>query len=80
MRWVYLIILVLIVGAVAIFVVQNDERVGLRFLGQEVPPVRLSLLLVAVYLLGMVTGWSVVGFLKRSVQHVTERQPVSKPK
>jgi hypothetical protein len=42
--------------------------------------VRLSLLLLAVYLLGMVTGWSVVGFLKRSVQRVTERQPASKAK
>jgi uncharacterized membrane protein YciS (DUF1049 family) len=78
MRWVYLTILVLIVAAVAIFVVQNDESVDLRFLGQGVS-VRLSLLLVAVYLLGMVTGWSVVGFLKRSVQRVTEGRPVSKP-
>jgi uncharacterized membrane protein YciS (DUF1049 family) len=78
-RWVYLIILVLIVAALAIFVVQNDETVPLRFLGQGVP-VRLSLLLVAVYLLGMVTGWSVVGFLKRSVQRVTEGRPESKPK
>ena len=79
MRWVYLIILVLIVAAVAIFVVQNDAAVDLRFLGHGVE-LRLSLLLVAVYLLGMVTGWSVVGFLKRSVQRVTEGRPVSKPK
>jgi uncharacterized membrane protein YciS (DUF1049 family) len=79
MRFVYLIILVLIVTAVAVFAVQNDEAVDLRFLRQGIA-VRLSLLLVAVYLLGMVTGWSVVGFLKRSVQRVSEGRPASTPK
>jgi hypothetical protein len=33
----------------------------------------LPLQITAVYLLGMVSGWTVVGFLRRSLRGVTER-------
>jgi hypothetical protein len=33
----------------------------------------MSLIIAVVYLLGMVSGWTVVGFLKRSIKRVTER-------
>lgn len=73
MRFVYLILLLILVVAVAIFAMQNNEIVTLRYLDRSITS-SLPLLIAVVYLLGMVSGWTVVGFLKRSVQRVTERQ------
>ena len=71
MRTVYFLFLLLFLAAVAVFAVQNDELVGVRFLNQTLTS-RLSLLIGAGYLLGMLSGWTVVGFMKRSMQAVTE--------
>jgi hypothetical protein len=35
----------------------------------------MALFIAIVYVLGMVSGWSVFGFLKRSIQRVAERRP-----
>jgi uncharacterized integral membrane protein len=70
---VYLIILVLLVAAAAVFAVQIAAAVDLRFMDRSVG-VPLSLLIGVVYVLGMVTGWTVAGFLKRSMQRITERR------
>jgi hypothetical protein len=34
----------------------------------------MAVLIGVVYFLGMVSGWTVVGFLKRTLQRVTERR------
>jgi uncharacterized integral membrane protein len=73
MRWFYLLILLLIVAAIAVFAVQNQGDVKLRYWDRELTT-PLALLVGAVYLLGMLSGWTVVGFLKRTVQRVTERR------
>jgi uncharacterized membrane protein YciS (DUF1049 family) len=52
--------------------VQNHESVTLSYLDRSVT-LSLPLLIAVVYLLGMVSGWTVVGFLKRSVERVTQR-------
>jgi len=78
MRILYLVILLIILAAVIIFVVQNDESVTLRFFEWKVQP-RLALLVVATYLLGMISGWSVFGFLRRSIRHVTEHHVAQRP-
>ena len=72
MRHVYLILLLIIVAAVILFALQNNERVTLRYFDSSAT-ISLPLLIGVVYLLGMVSGWTVVGFLKRSLQRVTER-------
>jgi lipopolysaccharide assembly protein A len=72
MRIVCLVILLIVVVAVVVFAVQNNEAVTLRYLDQSVSTT-LPLLIAVVYLLGMVSGWTVVGFLKRSLRRVTER-------
>ena len=72
MRFVYFLILLIIVAAVVVFAVQNNETVTLQYLDRSVSTT-LPLLIAAVYLLGMVSGWTVVGFLKRSLRRVTER-------
>jgi uncharacterized membrane protein YciS (DUF1049 family) len=73
MRLVYLLLLVLIVAAVVLFAMQNHERVTLTYLDRSVT-LYLPLLITIVYLLGMVSGWTVVGFLKRSLQRVTQHE------
>jgi uncharacterized membrane protein YciS (DUF1049 family) len=78
MRYFYLVLLVVILAAVIVFVFQNDERVTLRFLGWQVT-LRLAVLVAVYYVLGMVSGWSVFGFLRRSIERVRDRTPTQRP-
>lgn len=73
MRFVYLLILLLALAAVVVFAVQNNETVTLRYLDQSIM-CALPLLIAIVYLLGMVSGWTVIGMLRRSLHRVTERR------
>jgi putative membrane protein len=73
MRVFYCLILLVIITAVAVFAVQNNEDVTLHYLDRQVSS-SLPVLIGVVYLLGMVSGWTVVGFLKRTLQRVTERR------
>ncbi len=71
MRLIYVFILLLLAAAVGIFVVQNNEVITLQYFGHSVESSPWFLLGV-VYLLGMVTGGTVVGFVRRSVERVSE--------
>ena len=71
MRVIYFLFLVVIVAAITIFAVQNYEDITLRYLDRELT-VALPLLVAAIYFLGMLSGWTVVGFLRRSVQRLTD--------
>jgi uncharacterized membrane protein YciS (DUF1049 family) len=71
MRLIYLLFLVIVIAAIAVFAVQNDEWITLKFINytKEAP---LSALLGIGYGLGMLSGWSVVGMVRRSWQGVTQ--------
>ena len=71
MRILCLLILVVIVGAVVAFAVQNQQDVTLTFFNYS-RTVNVPLLIGAAYVLGMVRGWSVVGLLRRSFARVVE--------
>jgi lipopolysaccharide assembly protein A len=73
MRFFYWLILLIALGAVAIFALQNNDTVTLRYLDRSVS-CSISLLLAVVYLLGMVSGWTVIGIIRHSLRRVTERQ------
>ena len=73
MRLFYFLVLVVLVAAVGLFAWQNTEDVTLRYLDRSVTQ-PLSLLIAACYFLGMLSGWTVVGFLKRSLERVTDRR------
>ena len=75
MRYVQAILLLVFLGALGIFAVQNTNTITVRFLewGINAP---LALVSVAVYLLGMLTGWTVVAFVSRSLRRVSERRKV----
>jgi uncharacterized integral membrane protein len=73
MRWVYLVLLLVIVVAIVDFILENGENETVSFFRQQITA-PLSLFFVAVYFLGMWSGGTVVGFVKRAYQHATERE------
>jgi lipopolysaccharide assembly protein A len=72
MRLFYFILLLLFVGALVAFALQNRDVVPIKFMewGDSYP---LPALLGAAYVLGMFSGWTVVGMIRRSLRRVTER-------
>ena len=73
MRWVYLALLLVIVTIIVVFVAQNRENQTVAFFNQRIT-LPLSIYFVAVYFLGMWSGGTVVGFVKRAYHHATERE------
>lgn len=67
MRWIYLAVIVLFAAAILIFVLQNFEIVTMSFLGINAR-VPLALLVAVAYLLGAVTGGSLLALLRRSYE------------
>jgi uncharacterized integral membrane protein len=73
MRWVYLVLLLVIVTIIVVFVAQNRENETVMFFNQRITA-PMSIFFVAVYFLGMWSGGTVVGFFKRAYQHATGRE------
>ena len=73
MRWFYLVLLLVIVTIVVVFIVENNENATVRLFNQSLTA-PLSWFFVAVYFLGMWSGGTVVGFLKRTYKHATGRE------
>ena len=72
MRVIYLLFLLLILAAIGIFAVQNQALVTIHYL-QESVSCPLALLVGIVYLLGMMSGWTLVALVQRSLRRVTDR-------
>jgi len=72
MRFFCFLLLVLFVVVVTVLVMQNREDVTLRFYDRS-ETFSLPAVIGAIYALGMLTGWTVVGLLKRTVQRVADR-------
>lgn len=72
MRAIYLLLLLVLVAAIAYFAFQNQSAVTVQFMNWAVT-YPLSLVVAAVYLLGMLSGSTFVGLLRRTVHRVTER-------
>ena len=71
MRFFSFLFLLAFVALVGLFAYENNRAVMVDMFNysREVP---LPLLVVGVYVLGMFSGWFLVGMLKRSWQRVTE--------
>jgi lipopolysaccharide assembly protein A len=67
MRGVYLVIVVVFVAAIVIFAAQNLGLVTMSFLGFSARA-PLAVLTAIVYVLGAVTGGSLLALLRKSVQ------------
>ena len=77
MRYVWFLIFVIFVAIIGVFAFENSEPVAINYLDQSLSVqsihLPMSVLIGATYVLGMLTGWIAIGFLKRTVQHMTER-------
>jgi lipopolysaccharide assembly protein A len=78
MRYFWFLIFLIFVAIIGVFAFENSDPVPINYLDQSLSVqsihLPMSVLIGGIYVLGMLTGWTVVGFLKRTVQHVTERQ------
>ncbi len=57
---------------VGVFAVQNRDVVNLSFASWTLSA-PVAIVIVAVYFLGMLSGWTVTAFVSRSVRRVIER-------
>ena len=67
MRIIHTALVVLFAAAIVIFCVQTLDSVPVRYLGWKAN-IPMPILVPLVYVLGMLTGWSVLSFLRRSIQ------------
>ena len=70
LRVVNTILFLLFLAAVGVFCAQNLQTVRVAYLNWELNA-PLPLVVLAVYVLGMLSGWAVVGFVRRSLRVVT---------
>lgn len=73
MRVIYAVLLLLFLAAVGAFAWQNQEAVSINYLNHTVQYPMAAVVGVA-YALGMLSGWTVVGFVKSSLRRVTDRE------
>ena len=69
MRVICFILLLLLLGAVGVFAYQNRDAVTIHYLDRSIS-IPVAVLIGGVYLAGMLTGWTVVGVLRRSIERV----------
>lgn len=67
MRWVHFFVIVVFAGAIIVFVAQNFQIVTMSFFGLSAT-IPLAVLAVIIYLVGTVTGSSLLALLRRSLE------------
>jgi uncharacterized integral membrane protein len=72
MRTFYTVLLLIFLVAVLVFAAQNTRVTSVRFLGWSVSAPAAQMIL-GVYVLGMMTGATVVALLNRLLRRVTQR-------
>jgi len=78
MRFLCFLFLIAFVGAVVLFAQQNQQVVNLTFWDQTVQS-NLPVVIGAAYVLGMLSGWTVVGMLRRSITRASELAEERRP-
>lgn len=71
MRFFSFLVLAAFAGVVGYFAYTNNQVVSVNLAGNTVET-SVPVLALAVYVLGMLTGWAVVGLLRRSWNRVVE--------
>jgi len=74
MRFLCFLFLVLFAGAAGLLAYENQQEVTLTVLNQSITT-SVPVLVGLTYLAGMLSGWTVVGMLRRSVARVI-REPL----
>jgi lipopolysaccharide assembly protein A len=71
MRFICLLILLAVGAVVVIFAMQNQQQITLTFFDRSITA-NIAVVIGAAYGLGMVSGWTIVGILRRSLARVAE--------
>lgn len=71
MRLIQAVLFLIFLGALGLFAVQNTDAVTVNFWTWKLTG-PLALLAIAGYLLGMLSGWTMVAFVRRSLRKVSE--------
>jgi len=74
MRWVCFLFLLAFAGAVALLAYENQQEITLAVFNQPITT-NIPMLVGLTYLAGMLSGWTVLGMLRRSLHRVTQ-QPI----
>jgi uncharacterized integral membrane protein len=74
MRFLYGVLLLLAVAAVAVFTMQNLDGVTVNYMNWSAI-LSLPLMIAVAYVLGMVTGGAVVASLRHTLHRATEAPP-----
>ncbi len=72
MRLIQAGIFLAFLATIGIFAVQNRDVINVNFLNWSLSQ-PVAMVTVAVYILGMLSGWTVVTFARGSFRRVTER-------
>jgi uncharacterized integral membrane protein len=75
MRVIQGVIFLAFLGVVVLFGVQNTEVITVRFWTWTITG-PIAVLALAAYFIGMLSGWTVVAFVRRSLRRVSERPHV----
>jgi putative membrane protein len=70
MRFIYFLLLLAFIAVVGVFAFQNSDQMTVHFFHWNATSA-FSVFIAGAYLLGMLSGWTVIGFIKRSLQTVT---------
>jgi len=71
MKAFYSALLILFVIAVGVFCFQNQESVSIAYLDQSIS-LPMPLVVLAVYILGMLSGGTVLSLIRRSLRKATQ--------
>jgi Na+/proline symporter len=72
MRLIYLLFLLAFTGAAAILAYENQQEVSLTFFNKGIST-SVPILVGLTYVAGMLSGWTVVGIVRRSLHKVLEK-------
>ena len=72
MRMICLLFLIVFAAAVGLFAYQNRQDVTLNFFDTWTMTASVAAVAGGAYALGMLSGWSVVGMLRRSLNRTAE--------
>lgn len=76
MRWVYLTVIVVFVAAIVLFAIQNVQLTTMSFLGFSIRA-PLALMAAVVYVLGALSGGSLLALMRATIQATKASWPVA---
>ncbi len=79
MRILYFLFLIVFAGSVGIFAYQNQQEITLQFL-QWSAATNVAIVVGVTYLLGMLSGWTVVGMIRVDRSDTVADQMDRRPK